>query len=50
MSTDKQEDSPEQQRAEILKLAKRKGYRVVRWYENHAISGAKRHKRPASAA
>ncbi len=45
MSTDKQEDSPEQQRAEILKLAKRYGYRIVRWYEDHAISGAKTHKR-----
>ncbi len=45
MSTDKQEDSPEQQRAEIVKLAKREGYRIVRWYEDHAISGAKTHKR-----
>ncbi len=45
MSTDKQEDSPAQQRAEILKLAKRFSYRVVRWYEDHAISGAKTHKR-----
>ncbi len=46
MSTDKQEDSPEQQRAEITKLAKREGYRVLRWYEDHGISGAKTHKRP----
>ena len=45
MSTDKQEDSPEQQRAEILKLASRHGYRIVRWYEDHAISGAKTLKR-----
>ncbi|MEQ8789533.1 MAG: recombinase family protein, partial [Pirellulaceae bacterium] len=45
MSTDKQEDSPEQQRAEILKLASRLGYHIVRWYEDHAISGAKTHKR-----
>ena len=46
MSTDKQEDSPEQQRAEISKLAKREGYRIVRWYEDHGISGARTHKRP----
>lgn len=45
MSTDKQEESPEQQRAEILKLAKKYGYRVIRWYEDHAISGAKTLKR-----
>jgi site-specific DNA recombinase len=45
MSTDKQEDSPEQQRAEILKLAKREGYDIIRWYEDHGISGAKTHKR-----
>ena len=46
MSTDKQEDSPEQQRAEIIKLAKRDGYRILRWYEDHGISGARTHKRP----
>lgn len=45
MSTDKQEDSPEQQRAEIVKLAKREGYDILRWYEDHGISGAKTHKR-----
>lgn len=45
MSTDKQEDSPEQQRAEILKLAERMGFRIIRWYEDHAISGAKTYKR-----
>ena len=46
MSTDKQEDSPEQQKAEINKLAKRERYRIIRWYEDHGISGAKTHKRP----
>jgi DNA invertase Pin-like site-specific DNA recombinase len=45
MSTDKQEESPEQQRAEILKLAKKHGYHVIRWYEDHAISGGKTLKR-----
>ncbi len=45
MSTDKQEDSPEQQRFEILKMADGLGYHIVRWYEDHAISGAETHKR-----
>lgn len=46
VSTDKQEDSPEQQRAEILKLAEREGFQVIRWYDDYAISGAKTLKRP----
>lgn len=46
MSTDKQEDSPAQQKAEITKLAQREGYRILRWYEDHGISGAKTLKRP----
>ena len=46
MSTDKQEDSPEQQKAEINKLAKQEGFRIIRWYEDHGISGAKTLKRP----
>jgi len=46
MSTDKQEDSPAQQKAEITKLAQRDGYRIIRWYEDHGISGAKTLKRP----
>ena len=46
MSTDKQEDSPAQQKAEINKLAQREGYRVLRWYADHGISGAKTLKRP----
>ena len=45
MSSDKQEESPEQQREEILKLAKKHGYRVIRWYEDHAVSGVKTLKR-----
>ena len=39
MSSDKQEESPEQQRDEILKLATKHGYKIIRWYEDHAISG-----------
>ncbi|WP_430454050.1 recombinase family protein [Rhodopirellula europaea] len=45
MSSDKQEESPEQQRDEILKLAEKHGYQIVRWYEDHAISGVKTLKR-----
>ncbi len=45
MSSDKQEESPEQQRDEILKLAEKHGYQIVRWYEDYAISGVKTLKR-----
>ena len=46
VSIDKQEDSPVRQKAEIAKLAQREGYRIIRWYEDHGISGAKTLKRP----
>ena len=46
MSTDKQEDSPAQQKAEIEKLAQRLGYRIFRRYEDHGVSGATTNKRP----
>ena len=39
MSSDKQEASPEQQRQEIISLAKRDGYRIIRWYVDEGISG-----------
>ena len=39
MSTDRQENSPERQRAEINKLAERQGYRIVKWYEDHGLTG-----------
>lgn len=45
MSSDKQEKSPEQQRAEITKLANRGGYRIIRWYEDLGISGDATEKR-----
>ena len=35
----------EQQRDEILKLAAKHGYTIVRWYEDHAVSGVKTLKR-----
>ncbi|MCH7751368.1 MAG: recombinase family protein, partial [Planctomycetes bacterium] len=44
MSSDKQEDSPQQQREEIEALAAGK-YRIVRWYQDDGISGAESAKR-----
>jgi DNA invertase Pin-like site-specific DNA recombinase len=41
MSTDKQETSPEQQRAEIEKYAAQHGYQVMRWYADLGVSGDK---------
>src|SRR5689334_5546883 len=46
MSTDRQEDSPKQQRAEILKLAKRENCEIVAWYEDHGITGDSIDQRP----
>ncbi len=45
MSTDKQEESPEQQRAEVIKLADKHGFHIIRWYQDDAISGAKTRQR-----
>lgn len=45
MSSDKQEDSPEQQRAEVVKLAKKHGCKIVREYFDPAISGNETRKR-----
>ncbi len=47
MSSDKQEASPEQQRAEVAKLAKREGYRIIREYLDEGISGDATEKRKA---
>ncbi len=41
MSSDRQEASPEQQRAEILKLAEGEGYHIIRWYQDNGIAGWK---------
>lgn len=46
MSSDKQETSPKQQRAEIEKLAASKGYEIVAWYIDKGISGDEIEKRP----
>jgi DNA invertase Pin-like site-specific DNA recombinase len=45
MSTDRQETSPEQQRAEIEKYAAKHGYQVMRWYQDSGISGDRTEKR-----
>jgi len=39
MSSGKQERSPAQQKAEILKLAKAEGCRIVVWFTDEAITG-----------
>lgn len=46
MSTDQQDASPERQRAEILQLAERMGYRIARWYEDHGLTGTESDNRP----
>ncbi len=45
MSDPKQEGSPDQQRAELAKLAERDGYRIVREYFESGVSGAATDKR-----
>lgn len=39
MSTSQQEDSPERQRRQITDYAQRHGYNVIKWYEDHGMSG-----------
>lgn len=45
MSTRRQEDSPDRQRAEIKALAARLGYSVIVWYEDHGKTGTESSKR-----
>jgi len=45
MSTDQQQDSPARQRKDIQALADRAGYRIVRWYEDHGLTGTESSKR-----
>jgi len=45
MSSDKQEASPIQQREEIMALAGREGYKIIRWYLDEGISGDDTEKR-----
>jgi DNA invertase Pin-like site-specific DNA recombinase len=46
MSTDDQKDSPERQRGEIVALAQRDGYQILRWYEDHGLTGTESKNRP----
>ncbi|NQU26440.1 MAG: recombinase family protein [Candidatus Nealsonbacteria bacterium] len=46
MSTDRQEDSPARQRRDIEALAKRMGFRILRWYEDHGLTGTDSANRP----
>ena len=45
MSSDKQDRSPNQQRDEMVKLAKKGGYKIIREYFDEAVSGADTQKR-----
>lgn len=46
MSTDKQEDSPARQRADIETFARANGFRIVLWFEDHGKSGTESKNRP----
>lgn len=46
MSTDKQEDSPARQRMEIERLAERENFHIIRWYEDHGLTGTESKNRP----
>lgn len=48
MSTDQQQDSPVRQRRDTQALADRPGYRIVRWYEDHGLTGTESSKRKVS--
>ncbi|MDE2471229.1 MAG: recombinase family protein [Bradyrhizobium sp.] len=50
MSTDAQEDSPDQQKAALTRFAADKNYRIVRWYVDEGISGDAAEKRKAFQA
>lgn len=45
MSSDQQQDSPARQRKDVEALAKRLGYRVVRWDEDHGLTDTESSKR-----
>ena len=45
MSSDLQEASPDQQRAEVVKLAAKHGYKIIREYFDEGISGDATEKR-----
>src|SRR6186713_1472027 len=39
MSTDGQTDSPDRQKMQIIEYALRSGYRIVKWYSDHGMTG-----------
>ena len=41
MSDDVQEQSPEQQRRELMEWAPKNGYRIIRWYIDEAVSASR---------
>lgn len=45
MSSDQQQDSPARQRKDVEALAKRLDYRIMRWYEDHGLTGTESAKR-----
>lgn len=45
MSIDQQQDSPARQRQDIEALAERMGYHILRWYEDHGLTGTESSKR-----
>jgi site-specific DNA recombinase len=46
MSTDDQKESPERQREEIIAMAQRDGFKILRWYEDHGLTGTESKNRP----
>ncbi|MBM4000562.1 MAG: recombinase family protein [Planctomycetes bacterium] len=45
MSSDQQQDSPARQRRDVQALADRLGYRIIKWYEDHGMTGTESSKR-----
>ncbi len=45
MSSDQQQDSPKRQWQDIEALANTAGYKVIRWYEDHGLTGTESSKR-----
>ncbi|MBM3203742.1 recombinase family protein, partial [Candidatus Woesearchaeota archaeon] len=45
MSSDQQQDSPARQRRDVQALADRMGYEIIKWYEDHGLTGTESSKR-----
>ncbi len=46
MSTDRQDESPKQQKPAIIRLANQHGYKIVAWYRDEGITGDSFEERP----